>query len=123
MFNFKKEPDMEKEIRKAQRKREIRNKINDAMNWLNHNKEVLVIVIPAGIAVFNGSIKLGRSISRNIALRQEKQIKELKIYDRSLGRYIDLKRPLKQSDMKTILERKENGERLANILMDMNLMK
>lgn len=123
MFNFKKEPDMEKEIRKAQRRREIKNKVNDAMNWINHNKEVLVIVIPAGIALFNGTVKFGRSISRNIALHQEKQIKELKIYDRSLGRYIDLKRPLKHSDMKTILERKENGERLANILMDMDLVK
>ena len=54
---------------------------------------------------------------------QEKKIKDLKIYDRSMGKYLDLKRPLNQNDMKIVLERRDNGERLSNILMDMNLLK
>lgn len=66
---------------------------------------------------------LVKSLLKIVELSQEKKIKDLKIYDRSMGKYLDLKRPLTQKDMKIVLERRENGEKLSNILMGMNLLK
>lgn len=91
--------------------------------WLKDNYDVLLLVVPAGLGAIKCGSKIINGISRNIALAQEKRIKDLRIYDRSLGKYIELKRPLKQSDMKTIFERRENGEKLSSILMDLRLMK
>lgn len=113
----------EKELKWSRVKRKVINRINGTLEWINQNKEALVIIVPVAVAAFNGGSKIVRGILNNVALAQEKRLKELKIYDRSMGRYIDLKRPLRQSDMKIILERKENGEKLSNILMDLNLLK
>lgn len=104
-------------------KRRAKNKFNYCLNWISYNKEALIIIIPATITVFKGTTKVIRTVSRNIALKQEKRIKDTRIYDRSMGKYIELKRALKNSDMKTILERRDNGEKLSNILMDMDLIK
>ena len=112
--------------RKAKRerfKRKVKEKIQETIYWINDNKEFLIIVIPAASAVLTGGFKVIKSISRNIALAQEKKIKDMRIYDRSMGKYVELKRPLNNSDMKTILERRENGEKLSNILMDLKLVK
>lgn len=126
MFNKKPKVeviDADKQFRREQRKKEFKRKVDETINWVRENKEVLVLIIPAAVTITKGSLRVVNSISRNVALMQEKRIKDLKIYDRSLGRYLDLKRPLTQNDMKTVLERKDNGEKLSNILMDMNLLK
>lgn len=112
--------------RKAKRerfKRKVKEKIQETIYWINDNKEFLIIAIPAASAVLTGGFKVIKAISRNIALAQEKRIKDMRIYDRSMGKYIELKRPLNNSDMKTILERRENGEKLSSILMDLKLVK
>lgn len=114
---------LEKELKKQQFKRKVKEKIQNTVYWINENKEFLIIVVPAASAILGGGFKVIRSISRNIALSQEKRIKDMRIYDRSMGKYIELKRPLKNADMKTILERRENGEKLSNILMDLKLIK
>lgn len=114
---------LEKELKKQQFKRKVKEKIQNTVYWINENKEFLIIVVPAASAILGGGFKCIRSISRNIALSQEKRIKDMRIYDRSMGKYIELKRPLKNADMKTILERRENGEKLSNILMDLKLIK
>ena len=124
MFNKKpKVIDADKQFRREKRKKEFKRKINEALYWIKENKEVLIIVIPAAVTVTKWSLRVVNSVSRNVALLQEKRIKDLKIYDRSMGKYLDLKRPLTQDDMKVVLDRRDNGERLSNILMDMNLLK
>lgn len=104
-------------------KEKVKEKFYRTIYWINDNKEFLIVIIPAALTVFKGTTKVFRSVSRHIELSKEKKMKENFIYDRSLGRYVELRRPLKNSDMKTILERKDNGEKLSNILMDMNLIK
>ena len=115
--------DADKQLRKEKRKKEFKRKVNNVVYWINENKEFLIIAIPAGVTLVNGSFKLIRSISRNVALVQEKRIKDLRIYDHSMGKYLELKRPLTQEDMKTVLARRDNGEKLSNVLMDMQLLK
>ena len=126
MFNKKPKVeviDADKQFRKEKRKKEFKRKVNEALYWINENKEVLVIVIPAALTIAKMGTSLVKSLLKIVELSQEKKIKDLKIYDRSMGKYLDLKRPLTQKDMKIVLERRENGEKLSNILMDMNLLK
>ena len=113
----------ERKCKREQFKRKVKEKVQETIYWINDNKEFLIIVIPAASAILTGGFKVIKSLSRNIALAQEKRIKDMRIYDRSMGKYIELRRPLKNNDMKTILERRENGEKLSNILMDLNLIK
>lgn len=104
-------------------KNKVKEKVQKTVIWIEDNKEFLAIVIPASATILAGGFKLIRSISRNFAIKQETRAKEMMIYDRSLGKYLELKRPLNNSDMKIILERKENGEKLSAILVDLNLLK
>ena len=113
----------ERKCKREQFKRKVKAKIQEVIYWIDENKEFLIIVIPAASAILTGGFKVIKSLSRNVALAQEKRIKDMRIYDRSMGKYVELKRPLKNSDMKTILERRENGEKLSSILMDLNLIK
>lgn len=115
--------DYEKRIKKEQFKRRIKEKIDNGFRWVNDNKELLIVIIPAAVAITKGGFKVAKSISRNIALSQEKKMKDRFIYDRSLGRYVELRRPLKNRDMQIILERKDRGEKLSTILLDLDLIK
>lgn len=115
--------DFEKEARKRERKAKFRNGVNNTINWIENNKEILAIAIPVVAATGSGTAKIIKCVSKNVALNKEKKLKELFIYDRSLGKYLELKKPLSSSQMKSILERKENGEKLAIILQQMNLLK
>lgn len=115
--------DFKKEQQKRERKEKVQRKIKDGLYWIENNKEIISLAIPAVVVTVKGGTKIVNGVSKNIRLHQEKVDKEMRIYDRSLGKHIYLKRPLKNADMRAILERRENGEKLSNILMDMNLMK
>lgn len=104
-------------------KRKVKEKVNETVVWVNDNKEVLVIVVPAAASVIGGLIRLAKSVSHNVSVKQEQKYKDTHIYDRSLGRYVELRRPLSNKDMQVILDRKDNGEKLSSILMDLNLIK
>lgn len=115
--------DLEKEKRRNERKQEFERKVREVGQWVSNNKDVLLITLPvAGVVLKNGT-KLVKGIHRSSILRQEKNMKERMIFDRSLGKYLELKRPLKNADMKAILARRDNGEKLSSILLDMNLLK
>ena len=113
----------ERKCKRKNFKRKVKENIHKTVIWINDNKEFLVIAIPAAATVVSGTYKIVRKVSNNIAIAQQQRIKDMRIYDRSLGKYVELKRPLRNSDMKVILERRENGERLSNILMDLCLIK
>ena len=115
--------DFKKEEKRRERKERFNKKVNITANWIRNNKETLAIVIPVVGVSIKGTAKIIKGISKNVALSQEKQLKEKFIYDRSLGKYLELKKPLTNAQMKSILERKDNGEKLGSILQNMNLLK
>lgn len=126
MMNFKEfcqSKKAEYSLKRNDFKRKAKRAFWNATYWLKDNYDVLLLVVPAGVFVVRSGVKVTKLISHNIALSQERKVKDLRIYDRSLGKYLELKRPLKNNDMKTILERKENGEKLSSILMDLNLIR
>ncbi len=115
--------DFKKENKKRQFKERIINKLDNCTKWCSQNKEFLIVAIPVVGAVITGTAKTVKGLSRNVALKQEKLLKEKFIYDRSLGAYIELRKPLNKNQLKTVLQRKNNGENVSKILLDMNLIK
>ena len=115
--------EFKKEEKRREHKERFNKKVNITANWIRNNKETLAIVIPVVGVSIKGTAKIIKGISKNVALSQEKRLKEKFIYDRSLGKYLELKKPLTNAQMKSILERKDNGEKLGSILQNMNLLK
>lgn len=112
--------EIKKESKRAQRREEFNRKLNNVKWWCEQNKELLIvfgpIVCSATVAVFKATIK-------HIKLHKEKDLKELYCYDRSLGHYWRLRRELSNSEWVKIDQRKQNGERLADILSEMKVLK
>lgn len=112
--------DFSKEAKRRQRKEKIKKGLINVANFCNRNKEILMIAIPAGVTVVGGFIK---GINRHVKLNKEKNLKELYCYDRSLGHYWRLKRELSNSEWVQIDKRKAQGERLADILSELKVLK
>lgn len=112
--------DFQKEAKKRARKEKILNKINNAGNWINNNKDWIVIIAPAVIGLMTVGFK---AVNKQINLSKEKDLKELYCYDRSLGHYWKLKRELSNSEWVEIDKRKKNGERLGDILDELKVLK
>lgn len=88
--------------------------------WIADNKEIVIVAVPAGVAI----IKLAyNGINKAIQHNDEKVLKDKRIYDRSIGRYLTLRRPLTSSEQLELTRRKENGENTAWILDDMGLLR
>lgn len=100
-------------------KRNSKRRLNDAVNWCRDNPEIF----GAGLAIATGLPGVAGKLIRKHAADKEKRLKDYYIYDRSLGRHIELKRRLGQRDLSEISRRKRDGERLSDILIDMRLVK
>lgn len=66
---------------------------------------------------------LGKNGFRMLKLRKEAQVKDLYCYDRSLGHYWKLRRELTNDEWVTIDKRKRDGEKLADILDELKVLK
>lgn len=119
--------DFEKEIRKQERKAKLREARLNLENWFYNNKELALILIPAGIAaggvLIKGGCKAINGAIRAHNLKKEESIKNLYCYDRSLGHYWSLRRELTNAEWVEIDKRKKNGERLADILSELKVLK
>lgn len=112
--------DFQKEERRRKRKEKIRSKINKVQNWINNNKEMILILGPAVLGATTASVK---AVSKHVSQNKEKKLKENYCYDRSLGHYWKLRRELTNSEWIEIDRRKNNGERLADILEELKVLK
>lgn len=107
-------------MKKAEVKRNIRNGLNKTGEWICRNKEMVIFFTPI---VIGGATNLVKVVSKRVNLNKEKEVKDLYCYDRSLGHYWSLRRELSNSEWVEIDKRKANGERLADILGDLKVLK
>ena len=107
-------------IRKARMKAWFREKYEDAKDFADRNKEVLAVAVPVIGGVVTAGIK---AISKHAKLHKEHHLKNEYCYDRSLGHYWELRRKLTNSEWVEIDKRKKNGERLADILDSLKVLK
>lgn len=79
-----------------------------------------MILGPAVIGATTTGIK---TVSRHMKLKKEQNLHDLYCYDRSLGHYWKLRRELTNNEWVEIDRRKKNGERLADILSELKVLK
>ncbi len=112
--------ELERARRKAERREKLQRKVNDAKNWAEQNKELIMFAAPSVIGVVTAAVK---AADKHIKIKQEKDVKDLYCYDRSLGHYWRLRRELSNKEWTEIDRRKRNGERMADILRELNVLK
>lgn len=117
----------EKAMKKTIRRARFRKRMSDAGKWISNNKEMVIILGPAAIGLAAGCIKAGTGIVKSglrlINTHKEKRVKDFYCYDRSLGHYWALKRELSNREWVEIDNRRKNGERMADILDSLKVLK
>lgn len=108
------------------KKKEIGDKMmattKKAMDWTRENKETVKAVAPIVVAVIGGAAKIICKRAGDAKLEREKDLRELYVYDRSLGHYWKLSHALSTKDWRKINERKKDGEKLGDILWDLGVL-
>ena len=99
---------------------EAYNVFEDAKIWCKNNPEV---VIGAVITIVGTLVPAAyKKRAKMKTLKKAEEVKNLYCYDRSLGHYWKLRRELTNSEWAFIDKRKAAGERLADILADLNVL-
>lgn len=101
-------------------KNKLKQKANNVKWWIYDNKEMIMVLGPSVIA---GVATVARIVGKRVNLKKEEDLKDLYCYDRSLGHYWQLRRELTNKEWLEIDTRKKNGERLADILEELKVLK
>lgn len=109
------------------RKEKAKEHARRAKDWIKRNGLTTLYVTVATVATLTPVVlPITGAINRakvNKRLTKVEEAKENRIYDRSLGCYLSLKRKLSKKQVRTIKERRQNGEVLFDILDDLDLLK
>lgn len=108
--------------KKADRRAWVYEKVNKAKWFVEDHKAQIAAVAAATPVVVGTIMQIARMVSRQDRLKKAKDLKELYCYDRSLGHYWKLRRELTNDEWLTIDARKRSGERLADILKELNVL-
>lgn len=112
--------DFRKEAKKREFKEKVNSKIQSGKEWLERNKETVIAAAPVVIGSIAGLVK---AVNKRNNLHKQEVLKDEYCYDRSLGHYWRLRRPLSNKEWLEIDKRKKNGERLSDILDEMKVLK
>lgn len=109
-----------KDQKRAEFKARLGEKIQNGKEWVVRNKETMIALTPI---VVGGVTTITKVIGKHINLRKQESVKNMYCYDRSLGHYWSLRRELTNNEWLEVDRRKKRGERLADILVDMRVLK
>ena len=112
--------DFEREQKRREFKEKIYVKIQNGKDLVIRNKEAILVLTPIAI---KGLKTITEVVDKRSNLKKEEELKDLYCYDRSLGHYWRLRRELSNKEWLEIDQRKKNGERLADILDEMKVLK
>ena len=112
--------DIRKETKRREFKKRLEMKIKKGADWVVENKELVITLTPV---IIGGLVTIVKVVGKNVNLRKEESVKNLYCYDRSLGHYWRLRRELSNREWLAIDQRKKNGERLADILAELKVLK
>lgn len=112
------------DFKRESKKRAVKDRINrwiqNGKEWFFKNKDAVITLTPVVIAGVTTVVKV---VGKRVNLGKQEDIKNLYCYDRSLGHYWRLRRELSNKEWLEIDRRKKDGERLADILSDMRVLK
>ena len=112
-----------KEQKREDRRQARRQKFNDFCEDMRKNKDIIIVMTPVVIGGLAAVAKVTSKALNAYSVNKDIAFKQRTIYDRSLGRYVELRRPLTSAEALTIEERRLNGEKLTQILDDLGLLK
>ncbi len=95
-------------------------KLQDVKEWTIRNRNAIVTIAPVAFGCLTVAVK---TVGKRSNLRKMENLKNLYCYDRSLGHYWRLKRQLSNKEWVAIDRRRRSGERLSDILSEMNVLK
>ena len=98
-------------------------KTREIYQWCCTHKEEAAFIATTGVAAVGAVSKIAHRIDHKLDLKHEQNLKDLYVYDRSLGIYHELRRKLKPSEAIEIDRRRANGESMIHILASMRLLK
>lgn len=106
-----------------QKAQELKDKVifktKQAYKWCMDNPEMAVAI---GSVIFAGGKYLGKAVIKHQQIKEQEDVKNLYCYDRSLGHYWKLRRELRNDEWIEIDRRKQQGERLSDILYSMRVL-
>lgn len=98
-------------------------KIHDGYVWCCEHQDETALIVAGSVTLLGAVGRTAKRIDRNRKLQQEQDLKDLYVYDRSLGIYHELRRKLRPSEALEIDRRRSDGESMAHILASMRLLK
>ena len=115
-------------LEKKRQKQEAKQaKRRQRKEWFERNLGTILAVTPIAVGavatIAKTTTNMVKAANRKSMLDKEQELKDLYCYDRSLGHYWQLKRKLTNSDWVKINKRRSEGDALADILADMNVLK
>lgn len=108
--------------KKADHRAWVYEKVTKAKWFVEDHKAQIAAVAAATPVVVGTIMQIARMVSQQDRLKKAKDLKELYCYDRSLGHYWKLRRELTNDEWLAIDARKRSGERLADILKELNVL-
>lgn len=108
--------------KKADRRAWVYEKVTKAKWFVEDHKAQIAAVAAATPVVVGTIMQIARMVSQQNRLKKAKDLKELYCYDRSLGHYWKLRRELTNDEWLAIDARKRSGERLVDILKELNVL-
>ena len=94
-------------------------KTKQVYEWCKDNPEYAIAI---GSAIFAGGKYCAKAAVKHHQIKAQEDVKNLYCYDRSLGHYWKLRRELRNDEWIEIDRRKQNGERLSDILFSMRVL-
>lgn len=111
--------ELEKAQKRAARREWFKEKEQEAVTFVEEHKEAIAVLAPV---VIGGCAKLVQLGLKTYNLGKQEDLKNLYVYDRSLGHYWKLRRELDNSEWVEIEQRRKNGEKLGDILNELNVL-
>lgn len=101
-------------------KETVKRKWNDTKQWCSENKQLLIVLVPAGLAAANKALK---TVDRMQERRYDYKERYLQVWDPATRQHVKLRRELTPSEQLELSQRNQDGERLTDILHDMKVAK
>lgn len=112
--------DWEKELKRKNRRKRREERREALHKFIVEHPEIAIPMLAGlGLAAAKGI----KSAAKTIQAIAEETSKSKRIYDHRLGKYHYLKRGLKQRELLEVTDRLNNGEKLVDILMSMNVLR
>ena len=101
-------------------KETVKRKWNDTKQWCSENKQLLIVLVPAGLAAANKALK---TVDRMQERKYDYKERYLQVWDPATRQHVKLRRELTPAEQLELSQRNQDGERLTDILHDMKVAK